>query len=603
MSLIALVGMAYAGSADRIAAGTEVAGIDVGGLTVKEASQKLKRTSTDLVWRPVEFVAAGKSFKVAPAQLGVRADWEAAARTARRDGDGFGPIRGLTRLRVRFLGLEVKPPVRHSSLALDRFLSQISGAVDRPVSEPSLVLESSQPSIVEGHGGQKLNRKLAARMIVSALGSFSREKIVLPVTAIAPSVSREDMMRVIDQAKTAISAPIRIRMGASAHWTVTPAQIEKMLVYPHNGERSLRIADDKSNGFLNSLSKQLNRPAKDASFAVSGSSVRIVPSRPGRVVDRERTATAILRAALEQVGRSEPIAMKTASPKRTTEQARSMGITGLVGSYETSFTGTANRIHNVQLVAKLIDREFIAPGATFSFNETTGERNSQKGFLSAPVIINGELEEGLGGGVCQVSTTTFNAAYEAGLPILERTNHALYISHYPTGRDATVNWPSTDLKFKNDTGHWILLRAFTSSSTMAVALYGTPQHRRVVSDGEPLHITGPPPLKKIKDPTLRKGQTVVEEYGEPSSSTSVRRRVYDADGKLLFDSVFYSRYRSSPKIVRVGTKKPKKEKTKTVTTETTEEELPPTVGGDDEGGTSGTGGTTTSPTAPGQPVP
>ena len=102
--------------------------------------------------------------------------------------------------------------------------------------------------------------------------------------------------------------------------------------------------------------------------------------------------------------------------------------------------------------------------------------------MEAPVIINGELQTGLGGGVCQVSTTVFNAAYEAGLPIVSRTNHALYISHYPQGRDATVNYPDTDLKFTNDTGHWLLLRTWVGSSSLTVALYGTPVHRRVVSE-------------------------------------------------------------------------------------------------------------------------
>ena len=111
------------------------------------------------------------------------------------------------------------------------------------------------------------------------------------------------------------------------------------------------------------------------------------------------------------------------------------------------------------------------------------------------MIINGEVQNGLGGGVCQVSTTVFNAAYEAGLPITARTNHALYISHYPQGRDATVNYPDTDLKFVNDTDHWLLLRTFVSTSSLTVNLYGTPQHRRVVSEVSPLRTTGAVPTE------------------------------------------------------------------------------------------------------------
>jgi vancomycin resistance protein YoaR len=232
-----------------------------------------------------------------------------------------------------------------------------------------------------------------------------------------------------------------------------------------------------------------------------------------------------------------------------------MGITGLVGNYETFFGGIPNRIHNVELVAHLIDGALIAPGATFSFNNTTGERTAAKGFVSAPVIINGELQTALGGGVCQVSTTTFNAAYEAGLPITARTNHALYISHYPLGRDATVNYPDTDLKFVNDTSHWMLVRTFVTYSSLVVSIFGAPQHRRVVSQTAPLRVVSKPPIKKTLDKSLKPGERVVDDPGAPATSTWVRRQVYSPGGKLLYDSTWYSSYVASPKLVRFGPKK------------------------------------------------
>ncbi len=144
------------------------------------------------------------------------------------------------------------------------------------------------------------------------------------------------------------------------------------------------------------------------------------------------------------------------------------------------------------------------------------------------MIINGELSTGLGGGVCQVSTTVFNAAYEAGLKITERTNHALYISHYPQGRDATVDYPDVDLRFVNDTGHWLLLRTFVSSDSLTVGLYGTPTHRKVVSQTAPLVVHGKPPIKKTIDKSLKPGEKVVDDPGEPAMTTSVTRDVYAA---------------------------------------------------------------------------
>ena len=280
------------------------------------------------------------------------------------------------------------------------------------------------------------------------------------------------------------------------------------------------------------------------------------------MIDVAATRRTMLAAALSPTARSARVVVTTQDAKRTTAQARAMGISTRISSYETIYGGDPNRIHNVQLVARLIDGKLVAPGATFSFNQATGERTADKGFRTAPVIINGEVTTGLGGGVCQVSTTVFNAAYEAGLKITARTNHALYISHYPQGRDATVDYPDVDLKFVNDTPHWLLLRTFVGSYSLVVDLYGAPIHRRVVSDTRPLAETGPPPIKRVPDPSLFKGETVVQDSGEPSRSTSVRRLVYLPSGKLLYDNTWYSSYRGEPRIVLAGTKERPKGKKK-----------------------------------------
>ena len=192
------------------------------------------------------------------------------------------------------------------------------------------------------------------------------------------------------------------------------------------------------------MSRKVEHAPVDASFAVTSSGVRVVPARPGTALDVVASAKALLTAALSPVNRVAQLSVVEQQAKRTTAEAKAMGIKGVVSSYETYFGGVPNRIHNVQVVAHLVDEQLIRPGENWSFNGATGERTAAKGFLEAPVIINGEVSTGLGGGVCQVSTTVFNAAFEAGLPITARTNHALYISHYPLGRDATVNYPDVD---------------------------------------------------------------------------------------------------------------------------------------------------------------
>nr|MBA3843971.1 VanW family protein [Actinomycetota bacterium] len=342
---------------------------------------------------------------------------------------------------------------------------------------------------------------------------------------------------------------------------------------------SISFAGAPANAYFQRLARAINRKPKDAGFAIDAhGSVRVTPALAGLSVDIPRSAARVLAAAQRSTDRVATLVLATERPQRSTAAAEAMGITGTVGTYETVYGGDPNRIHNVQLVAHLVDGKLIAPGATFSFNGATGERSAAKGFLEAPVIINGEVQTGLGGGVCQVSTTVFNAAYEAGLPITARTNHALYISHYPLGRDATVNYPDTDLRFVNDTDHWLLLRTFVGSYSLTVGLYGAPQHRRVETVTAPLRVQSPPPVEKTVDATLEPGSTVIDDSGVPSQATSVERKVYSSTGRLLSDATWYSSYRSEPEIIRVGPPKAKtKPKPAVTTTVTTTAEQAPTA--------------------------
>ncbi|HEX9505947.1 MAG TPA: VanW family protein, partial [Acidimicrobiia bacterium] len=390
-----------------------------------------------------------------------------------------------------------------------------------------------------------------------------------------PTVRATALTRAARQARVVLSAPVRLELGPT-RWVLPRYRLAQLLQLPSNGRRTLRIGGPAADEWLRKLGARIATPPKDATFAVNGPHVRIVPDKPGLQLDAVRSAAAVLEAALHRLPRLRVAQLVVAEQpaKLTTAKAQAMGIRGVVSSYETIYGGVANRIHNVQLVAHLVDDKLIAPGATFSFNKTTGDRNAAKGFLVAPVIVNGEVTTGLGGGVCQVSTTVFNAAFEAGLKITDRTNHALYISHYPQGRDATVNYPDVDLKFVNDTGHWLLLRTFVGPGSLTVGLYGTPTGRKVTSTTTPLLSRGKPPVKKTVDKTLKPGEKVVDDPGVPAMTTSVTRNVYDRGGKLLYHNTWYSSYRAVPELVRVGPKKKKKPKQPATTTTTQSPTLP-----------------------------
>jgi vancomycin resistance protein YoaR len=567
--------LVFAGSPDHLASGTRIAGVDVGGMSRGTAKAELERRFDAIQATPIVFTAGGKQFKISARTVGVSPDWNAAIASAADQGGGAGLLRGYRRLELQFFPQDVSPPIKTYDAALDYELALLSKAIDTPHREAYLVRRGLHITIVPGITGRSLDAPIARQVIVQSLASFSRDPVALPVRTDAPSVTVASLMTRQRRATQIVAAGVTLDAGTK-RLRVPRWRLAKLL-----NLTTMRFEGTAADAFFARLERQVDTPARDAQFVVSsGGSVHVSPAQPGLTLDVPRSASAILAAATRPTNRVAKLVLSTSQPKRSTAQAQAMGITGIVGSYETLYGGDANRIHNVQLVARLVDNKLIAPGATFSFNGTTGERSAEKGFLEAPVIINGELQTGLGGGVCQVSTTVFNAAYEAGLRITARTNHALYISHYPLGRDATVNYPDTDLKFVNDTPHWLLLRTYVGSSSLSVVLYGAPQHRKVESFPQPLRVVAEPPIQRTVDATLKPGDVVVDDAGVPAQTTSVERKVYDAKGNLLSDQTWYSSYLAEPKIVRVGPKKQPKKKpeatTTTTTTSTTPTETRPT---------------------------
>jgi vancomycin resistance protein YoaR len=573
----ALFGFAFAGSTTKVPAGARISGVPVGGLEVGEARRRLERRADRLRHVPVEFRVGARSWKIRPSALGVEVDWGEGVEAARRQGEGFGPFRGLRRIGVRVFGTDIHPPVEVYEPALDYVVADLGRKIDREHHDAAVRLRGLNVALAPGRDGLTLDREAAAATIVHALSGFERLPVALPVRREVPAVTTSELRPVAAQVRTALSAPVTLALDGT-RWRIPRWRIAGLLELPHDGSTRLAIGGRAADRWFAALQRSVNRPARNADFMITSGGVEITPDRDGLELDVSAAAKAILAAALQRQRRVARLSVKRAPAERTAAEARRMGIRGLVASYETFYGGEANRLHNVRLVAQLVDRTLVAPGATFSFNGATGERTAEKGFREAPVIINGELQTGLGGGVCQVSTTVFNAAYEAGLPIPQRTNHALYISHYPTGRDATVNYPDLDLKFVNDTGHWLLLRTFVGSSSLTVALYGTPVHRRVESETAPLRVTSQPSVKRVPDPERLVGETALESYGEPGRATSVRRRVYSSSGKLLSDDTWSSSYLSEPRVVIYGTKpkpKPKPKPPPPPPPTTTGEEPPP----------------------------
>ena len=572
----ALIGLAYSGSRQELAEGTQVAGVDVGGLSRGAAVARLDARFGEVAATPVTFTAGDGSFVLAANQLAVEPDWRAAVEAAGRAGDGFGPIRGLRRLRTRFFGAEVLPRLAVSSPALDFALDGIATQVDRTPRSAALVLRRLRVETVPEVAGARLERDAAAEVIVRALGRLDRSgvPVALPVALAPAPVTREMLASTARRARVAVSGPVFLT-GASRSWRLSRKRIAALLDLPNGGATRIAFASMAADAYFRALSQRVDKPPTDAQFAAYGDGIRIVPARDGLALDVPATARALLRAASRPTNRSARLAVVRAAPERTTREALAMGIDRRMAAYKTYYSGTADRISNLQLGVEELDGTLVRPGGTFSLNAAIGERTVERGFRSAPVIIGTKFAEEVGGGTSQVATTVFNAAWEAGLHITERNPHSLYISRYQLGRDATVYWPSLDLKFANDTKTWVLVKGFVESDGISVAIYGG-ERRKVESSAGTFEVTGPVPIKRVRDKTLAKGKTVVEEEGSTPSRTSVTRTVYAPDGSVIRDETWTTSYKGETRIVRVGTKVDKPKAAKPPPGETTE---PPSEAG------------------------
>ena len=202
----------------------------------------------------------------------------------------------------------------------------------------------------------------------------------------------------------------------------------------------------------------------------------VTAAAAGRELQRAGAAAALTAAVRERSHRV-TLAFKRLLPPLTTAGART--ISSLLGTFTTRYACCQPRVTNIRLIAKAIDASVVMPGETFSLNQASGERTSADGYVKAPFIADGELAESIGGGVSQVSTTLYNAAYFAGLRIDAHRPHSFYIDRYPPGREATLNFPDIDLRWTNDTPAPVLIRAVTDATSVVVSLYGSDTGRRV----------------------------------------------------------------------------------------------------------------------------
>jgi vancomycin resistance protein YoaR len=551
----------YAG---RIFPGVSVAGVDVSGLSPNEAALKLSQTLSYPITGKILFRQADKTWIASPAELGMVFDPSASALSAYhlgREGGLFGALAG--QIRARGSGTDVSPVIIFDQRVAYSYLQNIATQINQPVIEATLRLEGTNVVAQPGQVGRLLNLDATLIYLAGQLQSFRDGEVPLVIQEAVPSII--DVSAQADAARRILSQPLVLtlpnyREGDPGPWTYDVPVVANMIAVSrvdNGGQAEVRVGLDPSalRALLNDLKPFVDRNPVNAKFIFNDATFQLdlmASSQIGRVMDVEASVAAINDALLRgehtillSVAEQQPAVADTAT-------AADLGITQLVGQQISYFYGSSEaRIQNIVAASERYHGVLVAPGETFSMGSQLGDVSLENGFAEALIIYGGRTIKGVGGGVCQVSTTLFRTVFFAGYPVVQRIPHAYRVSYYEmtssgsvdsslAGLDATVYFPLVDFQFVNDTPYWLLMETYVDvgARTLTWKLYSTSDGRTVSWETTgPMNVVPPPdPLFEV-NPELGRNQIKQVDWAANGADVTVTRTVMRGGAVYFTDTI------------------------------------------------------------------
>ncbi|MDR1357822.1 MAG: VanW family protein [Coriobacteriales bacterium] len=505
----------------------------------------------------------------------------------------------LGRLAASTLGVALAPKVDFPSNRLKSLEEMLTRSIGVPMQNADISFDGYSFVAEDGNDGRVVDEEQFKTLLQRAFFSDERE-FVVPLVERKMQITLEDATKLAETVQAAITDPVTLSYGESS-WSLTTPLLGSCIVTSVE-------QDEAGAGHLVPLVDALLLEAKlpeitgtiedqiaplNARFVVVEEQLQIVPSQNGTGVDYDQLAenlnaalfgadatdeTALpaedviddaapsnetdsvtegppAEATLTTDDRTLALPIGVLEPTMQTSDAEAFDFSTKISEFTIEYWWVGQgTITNIHVASDLINSSIIAPQATWSFNETAGECTAEKGFVDAQVILGDEYVDEIGGGVCSVASTVFNAAYEAGYPIVERINHSLRLTRYPLGRDAAIAYPYADLKFQNDTDTYLLLTMTYTDYSVTGTLWGVSPGYTVESVAGDLVEGRDYETKEIESEDLAPGQSHVEQEGKKASKVEVMRTVYDAQGAVKEQRIFYSSYDATPEIVEIGPK-------------------------------------------------
>ena len=517
----------------------EISGRSVGGLGEASLPEVMDEIDAEIADRPVIVTSGDRRYETTAGEMGLTLDSDATSEAALDAGRSDSLFTRPFTWAASFFSprtVDVEYTVAESQVFTKLFELQANDIVGSQ--NPTIQRGEQGWVLVPGVNGEGVDPAVVSAELPTAAeadptGAIEIEADRVPI---APQFTDEEAQALADRANTMTANGITLTAGDASR-QVSAEQLSTWIApTTTDGELDLVIQPDVVNAELAALFADVSAEPVDATFDLQNGTPVVVPSQQG-ITCCGPTSPDLIWQALNAGETTAAVEVTVTDPEVTTEEAQGLGIVGPVGGnhawrdggpttagagFTTYHDCCAARVTNIHRMADIVRGTIVLPGETFSINDTVGERTADKGFVSAGAIAQGEHVDEIGGGVSQFATTTFNAAYFAGLDIPVYQAHSEYFSRYPLGREATMGYPNPDLQFTNNTPYGIMIWTSYTDTSLTVTLYSTP------------HATGE--------------QTGISEEmeGQCRIVTTTRTRTWP-DGRTENDT-FRARYRPGPNL-------------------------------------------------------
>lgn len=542
----------------RFYSGVRVWGVDLSGLKPEEAGLALSTAFNYPQSSAFTFTDGDQTWTATPAQLGVTFDLPATLLAAYRVGRSGNILADLqAQWEAWYFGAQMAPLVAYDESRAQAYFNAMAGEVFLPTLEAILQANGTEVTTTPGQIGRQLDVAAMTEAVRPALYSLTSAELPLlfvetPPLVLDASAQAAAAQAIVSQPLTlVIAAPVA---GDPAPWVIDQAllaswlRVQRVQDTPNSARFEVALDAGALRAYLEPLAEPLLRESANARFIFNDETRQLDilrPSQAGRALDIDATLR-LINEELAKGNHTIALVFQTTQPEAPdTKTAADLGITELVSEQSTYFVGSsAERVNNVKVAAARFHGLLVPPNAVFSFGDGLGDVSLDSGFAEALIIFGGRTIRGVGGGVCQVSTTVFRAAYFGGYPIVERWSHAYRVGYYERGDpgawsgpglDATVFTPLVDFKFQNDTPYWLLMEVYINEAAGRITwkFYSTSDGREVqVSAADVDNVVPAPEPLYEEDSDLPTGTIRQVDYAAEGADVTIVRTI-TRDGVVI----------------------------------------------------------------------